>query len=141
MVPLHADLTTTLARSCPTIHRTALSRTIAPLAFLPFQQTGGNFNIPGPMIPDWKLENILPELTKHAVRWIEDKAQAKKPFFLYFALTSPHYPVVPAPEFVGKTEGSVPMAISFTKPIGASVRYSMRSIELESREHSGYFHK
>lgn len=66
--------------------------------------TGGNYNIPGPMVPDWKLEEILPRLTEHAVRWIEDRSQSKKPFFLYFSLTSPHYPVVPAPEFVGKTE-------------------------------------
>lgn len=61
------------------------------------------FNIPGPMVPGWKLVNILPELTRHAVTWIEDTAKTKKPFFLYFALTSPHYPVVPAPEFRGKS--------------------------------------
>ncbi len=65
---------------------------------------GENFNIPGPTVPGWKLENILPELTRHAVNWIEVKAQAKKPFFLYFSLTSPHYPVAPAEEFVGKTK-------------------------------------
>src|SRR6185295_2024606 len=31
------------------------------------------------------------------------KAQPHKPFFLYLALTSPHYPVVPDPEFRGKS--------------------------------------
>ncbi len=66
--------------------------------------SGVNFNIPGPAVPDWKLENILPELTRRAVRWIEDRAKKEKPFFLYFSLTSPHYPVVPASEFVGKTK-------------------------------------
>ncbi len=66
--------------------------------------SGANFNIPGPTVPDWKLENILPELTRRAVRWIEDRAKKEKPFFLYFSLTSPHYPVVPASEFVGKTQ-------------------------------------
>ncbi len=66
--------------------------------------TGGLFNIPGPMDPGWKLEEILPELTRHAVRWIDDTAKTKRPFFLYFALTSPHYPVVPAPEFIGKSQ-------------------------------------
>jgi arylsulfatase A-like enzyme len=65
---------------------------------------GNNFNIPGPMVPNWKLENILPELTSHSVQWIEKSAQAKKPFFLYLALTSPHYPVVPSSEFIGKTK-------------------------------------
>lgn len=65
---------------------------------------GAEFNIPGPMIPGWKLENILPELTRHAVQWIEDKAKTKRRFFLYFALTSPHYPVVPAAEFDGTSK-------------------------------------
>jgi arylsulfatase A len=62
------------------------------------------FNIPGPMVPGWKLVNILPELTSHAVKWVEDASKSGKPFFLYFALTSPHYPVVPAPEFKGKSK-------------------------------------
>ncbi len=65
---------------------------------------GSDFNIPGPMVPGWKLENILPELTRHAVRWVEETAVTQKPFFLYFSLTSPHYPVVPASEFIGKSK-------------------------------------
>lgn len=65
---------------------------------------GGLFNIPGPMVPGWKLVNILPEITRHAVQWIDETAKTQQPFFLYFALTSPHYPVVPAPEFVGKSQ-------------------------------------
>ena len=61
------------------------------------------FNIPGPMVPDWQLVDVLPGITRHAVKWIEDTAKTKQPFFLYFSLTSPHYPVVPAPEFIGKS--------------------------------------
>lgn len=63
----------------------------------------GLFNIPGPMLPGWRLVDILPELTKRAVKFIEDSAKSDKPFFLYFPLTSPHYPVVPAAEFKGKS--------------------------------------
>lgn len=66
--------------------------------------TGGLFNIPGPMVSGWKLVNVLPELTRNAVQWIDDTAKTKRPFFLYFALTSPHYPVVPASEFIGKSQ-------------------------------------
>ncbi|MBI3881354.1 MAG: arylsulfatase [Verrucomicrobia bacterium] len=62
------------------------------------------FNIPGPMLPGWKLVEILPGLTKRAVKWVEDSAKTGQPFFLYFTLTSPHYPVVPAPEFKGKSQ-------------------------------------
>jgi len=61
------------------------------------------FNRPGPMMPGWKLVDILPALTKRAAQYVEDTAKAKKPFFLYFTLTSPHYPVVPSPEFKGKS--------------------------------------
>ena len=63
-----------------------------------------SFNIPGPMVPDWKLVNILPKLTRRAVKWVEDSAKDGKPFFLYLPLTSPHYPIVPAPEFKGKSK-------------------------------------
>ncbi|MEO6246738.1 MAG: arylsulfatase [Opitutaceae bacterium] len=64
---------------------------------------GGLFNVPGPILPDWKLVDILPGLTRHAVSWVESAAKSGQPFFLYLPLTSPHYPVVPAPEFRGKS--------------------------------------
>ncbi len=63
------------------------------------------FNRPGPMLPGWQWVEIMPELTRRAVKFIEESAKAspRKPFFLYFPLTAPHYPVVPAPEFKGKS--------------------------------------
>jgi len=64
----------------------------------------GGFNRPGPMLPGWQLVNILPTITDHAVSYIEEAAKTKKPFFLYFALTSPHFPIVPTPDFVGKSK-------------------------------------
>ena len=62
-----------------------------------------DFNIRGPALPGWRSVNILPELTRRAVRNVEDSAEKKRPFFLYLALTSPHYPIAPAPEFIGKS--------------------------------------
>jgi arylsulfatase A-like enzyme len=66
----------------------------------------GGFNRPGPMLADWKLVEILPEITRRAVGYIEDSAKSPdhKPFFLYLPLTAPHYPVVPAPQFKGKSQ-------------------------------------
>jgi len=68
---------------------------------------------PGPMIEGWKLEEILPGLMKKAVDYIDAKGgrlnnktlrqTSGKPFFLYVALTTPRTPVVPAPEFRGKS--------------------------------------
>jgi arylsulfatase A-like enzyme len=63
-----------------------------------------SFNIAGPMLPGWKLVDVLPELERRAVKYIGKASTAGKPFFLYLPLTSPHYPVVPAPEFKGKSK-------------------------------------
>src|SRR6185295_10951984 len=54
------------------------------------------FNRPGPMVPGWKLDQILPELTRRSVAWIDSAAKTGQPFFLYVPFTSPHYPIVPA---------------------------------------------
>lgn len=61
-----------------------------------------SFNHAGPMLPNWKLVDILPGLEKRAVEYIGQAAKSDKPFFLYLPLTSPHYPVVPSAEFKGK---------------------------------------
>ena len=66
--------------------------------------SGSSFKIPGPIVPGWKLENILPEMTRHAVHWVEARAKTKRPFFLYLSLTSPHYPVVPASAVIGRSK-------------------------------------
>lgn len=63
-----------------------------------------SFNIAGPMVPGWKLVEILPALERRAVQFIETAAKGGKPFFLYLPLTSPHYPVVPAATFKGRSQ-------------------------------------
>lgn len=63
-----------------------------------------SFNIAGPMLPDWKLVEVLPGLEQRAVEHIARAAKGDKPFFLYLPLTSPHYPVVPAAAFKGKSK-------------------------------------
>ena len=67
----------------------------------------GAINRKGPMVKGWEAVKILPALTENAVRYIESRAKKPQPFFFYFALTSPHYPVVPAPEFMGKSKAGV----------------------------------
>jgi len=60
------------------------------------------FGSPGPMLPGWKLEAVMPAITRKAVQWIGDNAH--QPFFLYFPLTAPHTPIAPAEEFKGKSK-------------------------------------
>jgi len=71
---------------------------------VPMDGQAGGFCLPGPMLPGWKLVEILPELTRRTERWIDGAAKTGKPFFLYLPLTSPHYPIVPAPTFQGKSQ-------------------------------------
>ncbi len=62
-----------------------------------------------PMAPGWKMQDILPTLTQRAVKHIHQRAKQKKPFFLYFSMTSPHEPIVPSKRFRGKS-GIAPIA-------------------------------
>jgi arylsulfatase A len=50
-------------------------------------------SLPGPALPGWNLEPILPALANRAVELIRSRAAAKEPFFLYMPLTSPHTPL------------------------------------------------
>lgn len=44
-----------------------------------------------------------PRMVAKAVAWLEQR-EAGTPFFLYFPMCPPHTPVVPAPEFAGRSE-------------------------------------
>ncbi len=69
------------------------------LAALPtVEKPASMYGHPGMIVPGWSLEAMIPELTRRAVRLIEE---AQGPFFLYFALTSPHAPIVPNARFRG----------------------------------------
>jgi arylsulfatase A len=58
---------------------------------------------PGAMVPGWQFDRILPMITAQAVQYVADRAADQKPFFLYFALTSPHEPIAPSAKFRGKS--------------------------------------
>lgn len=58
---------------------------------------------PGPMLPGWKFDAILPTLSQKATAYIADRAKADRPFFLYLPLTTPHEPIAPSAEFRGKS--------------------------------------
>ena len=58
---------------------------------------------PGPKVKDWNPYKVLPTLTQKAVEYVK-KQDKEKPFFLYFALPSPHAPIIPNDEFDGKSQ-------------------------------------
>jgi arylsulfatase A-like enzyme len=58
---------------------------------------------PGPLVKGWNPYEVLPTLTKKAVAWILERDE-DQPFFLYFALPSPHAPIIPNDEFDGTSQ-------------------------------------
>lgn len=59
----------------------------------------------GPIGPDFHMEDVEPRLIREAASYLRERAAAPggHPFFLYLALTSPHTPLLPLPEFQGRT--------------------------------------
>ena len=62
---------------------------------------GQRFWRKGPTAPDFDHEQVLPKLTERALEWIDEWAD--RPFFIYFPLPAPHTPILPTPEFQGKS--------------------------------------
>lgn len=60
------------------------------------------FHRPGPALTDFEAVQVMPELTEKLVDYIGEQ-RADTPFFVYFPMTGPHNPVVPAKEWQGKS--------------------------------------
>lgn len=63
-----------------------------------------NYSRGGLMAADFSHEKALDQLTQKAVDYIDARSKQEKPFFLYFPLTAPHKPCLPAERFRGKTD-------------------------------------
>jgi arylsulfatase A-like enzyme len=83
-----------------------------PYCFIQDDRTLGIPSVPKPknmygsdgeMLPGWRLDAILPELTRRACEFVLRSAERKQPFFLYLALTSPHTPLAVADSWRGKS--------------------------------------
>ena len=63
----------------------------------------------GVAAPGWRHENVLPELQRRAIDWIDKHAGSAgsrdetAPFFLYVPVNGPHTPVVPTDEWKGRS--------------------------------------
>jgi arylsulfatase A len=67
-----------------------------------------SFKVParrGPAHVDFEAEDVLPDVTERAVKFVTECGHDadRKPFFLYVPLNSPHTPIVPKAEFIGKS--------------------------------------
>ncbi len=69
------------------------------------RQGGAGFYRAGPMAPGFRVEAVLPEITRRATGFIETQARSGRgaPLFVYLALSAPHDPWLPSARFVGKS--------------------------------------
>lgn len=58
----------------------------------------------GPMVSDWDPYENIPTITERAVSYIREQAKSDDPFFLYYALPSPHAPIIPNDAFDGRSQ-------------------------------------
>ncbi len=65
------------------------------------------YGIPGIMMEEWNLYEVLPEIEKRVVKYINKQAESKQPFFLYLPLTAPHTPIAPTDEHLSKSEAGL----------------------------------
>lgn len=63
---------------------------------------GSGFWRAGAIAPGFTHAGVLPALTERAISFISHQS-VDKPFLLYLALTAPHTPWMPTPEFQGKS--------------------------------------
>ncbi|MEO1011650.1 MAG: arylsulfatase [Bacteroidota bacterium] len=57
----------------------------------------------GPTARDFVHEEVTPNFFKRSMDFIKDRAANPDPFFLYLALPSPHTPILPTKEWLGKS--------------------------------------
>lgn len=83
----------------------------------------------GVISPDLKFEEVHPKFEQRALRFLAERGKAGdgKPFFLYLALASPHTPVMPTPEFAGKSKAT-PYG-DFVLQVDATVGKIMETLE------------
>ena len=81
----------------------------------------------GPAMAGWRFEAVLPKITEKCVDYITERSKREQPFFLYFAMTSPHTPINPSKRFQGKS--SVSKYADFLMETDWSVGRIVRAID------------
>lgn len=76
--------------------------TAVPERIIPAGQ-GQAFWRAGPIALDFAHEEVLSQFTARALQAVEEMSANGDPFFLYFPLPAPHTPMLPGPEFQGRS--------------------------------------
>lgn len=57
----------------------------------------------GPSAPEFDAADVLPRLTQETVQFLRSRKPNDTPFFVYLPYASPHTPILPAEEWLGKS--------------------------------------
>ncbi len=99
-----------------------------PVSFVKgMREQRGIFWREGRIAPGFRHEDVLPEITGRAVRFLEGQPAARQPFFLYLPLTGPHTPWLPTAKFQGKSKAG-PYG-DFTHQVDDSVGQVLAALE------------
>jgi arylsulfatase A len=75
-----------------------------PSEFLPARLLGNHqASTPGPAMPYWHFEQLLPTWAEKADAYIAERAANDETFFLYLPMTSPHTPLSVNAPWIGKS--------------------------------------
>jgi arylsulfatase A len=66
------------------------------------EDVGKRFWRKGPTAANFEHSDVLPHLTHKVLQKMEEYRE--QPFFIYFPLPAPHTPILPSPEFLGKSK-------------------------------------
>jgi arylsulfatase A len=88
----------------------------------------------GPAAPTFEAIDAMPTITQRAVEYIRrtrDKTADQPPFFLYLTFTAPHTPILPTPQWKGKS--GLGDYADFVMQVDASVGQVLQAID-DSRQ-------
>ncbi|MBL9195049.1 MAG: arylsulfatase [Opitutaceae bacterium] len=83
----------------------------------------------GPISSDFVMEEVQSRLTERAVAFLAERAASRdgRPFFLYLALASPHTPLLPTGDYVGRS-GATPYG-DFVQQMDADIGAVLAALE------------
>jgi arylsulfatase A len=81
----------------------------------------------GPARADFEAVDVLPTLTRRAVEFLDEQAGDRRPFFLVFAPTAPHTPIVPGAEYRGRS--GINAYADFVMQVDAAIGRVLQALE------------
>ncbi|WP_321475337.1 arylsulfatase [uncultured Paludibaculum sp.] len=94
----------------------------------------GRFYRAGAMSPSFRIDEVLPTITRKTEEFLRARRVAANPFFLYVPLTAPHTPWAPIKEYHGKSRAG--LYGDFVSQVDDSVGRIVAALEQSGQAHN-----